>query len=272
MTKPHFSVSQLNMLSRCGEQYRRAYVEGERIPPGVAAAKGTAVHRAAEENLSQKIHSHQDISVADAEGAAAAAFDQQVETYGITLSKEEKSKGEDSVLGEAKDRSVAMAKAHIELQAPLYQPLFCEERVLLEIPRSSHDFLGIIDCIDDKQRVIDWKTTAQRKSQSEADYSLQLTAYALLYNKLTGKGYPEELRLEYLVDSKKRGPQRQMLRTYRSDSSVEALAARIEVAEKLKQAGVFAPVEPGHWCCSPKWCGYWSTCPYVDSERETKSV
>jgi hypothetical protein len=272
MKKPHFSVSQLNMLSRCGEQYRRAYVEGERIPPGIAAAKGTAVHRAAEENLTQKIETHQDISVDDATAAAAAAFDKQVEVYGITLSDDEKHKGEDAVLGEAKDRAVAMAKAHIELQAPLYQPLFCEEAVRLEIPKSSHDFLGIIDLVDDKRRVVDWKTTAQRKSQSEADYSLQLTAYALLYNKLTGQGYPDELRLEYLVDSKKRGPQRQMLRTYRGDSSVDALAARIETAKNLVKAGFFAPVEPGHWCCSPKWCGYWATCPYVDSERTVKAV
>ena len=32
MTKPHLSASQLNMIGRCGEQYRRRYVEGEKIP------------------------------------------------------------------------------------------------------------------------------------------------------------------------------------------------------------------------------------------------
>jgi hypothetical protein len=34
--KPALSISQLDMLSRCGEQYRRRYIEHERLAPGVA--------------------------------------------------------------------------------------------------------------------------------------------------------------------------------------------------------------------------------------------
>ena len=284
MTKPHLSASQLNMIGRCGEQYRRRYVEGEKIPAGVAAAKGTAVHGAADNNLKQKIVSHQDISVSDAKGVAAAKFEDSIEVYGITLTPDEKSTGKAKVLSQAKDRSVAMAGAHMELQAHNYQPLFSEETVRLEIPQSSHDFLGVIDCITDKGVVVDWKTsTAKKASQHDADQSVQLTAYALMYNQLTGsedvplaQGLPTELRLDYIIDKKatKTKPSstdRHLLRTYRNEASIDALAARHQVATQLINAGVFAPVEPGHWICNPKWCGYWSTCPYVDSEREARA-
>ena len=281
MTKPHLSASQLNMIGRCGEQYRRRYVEGEKIPAGVAAAKGTAVHGAADNNLKQKIVSHQDISVSDAKGVAAAKFEDSIEVYGITLTPDEKSTGKAKVLSQAKDRSVAMAGAHMELQAHNYQPLFSEETVRLEIPQSSHDFIGVIDCITDKGVVVDWKTTtSKRANQHDADQSVQLTAYALMYNQITksadvplAQGLPTELRLDFIIDkqTKKGGTDRHLLRTYRNEASIVPFAARHQIATELIKAGIFAPVEPGHWICNPKWCGYWSTCPYVDSEREAKA-
>ena len=47
--------SNLGTALRCGEQFRRRYIEGERIPPGVAAGRGTGVHNANDVNLSQKV-------------------------------------------------------------------------------------------------------------------------------------------------------------------------------------------------------------------------
>ena len=42
--KPYLSPSQMGMYCRCGEQYRRRYIEKEIIPPGFALIKGGSVH------------------------------------------------------------------------------------------------------------------------------------------------------------------------------------------------------------------------------------
>ena len=267
MRKPHFSPSSLNMLFRCGEQYRRSYIEGEKIPPGIAAAKGRSVHGVAEVNFKQKIDSAQDIPVSQAKEVAADAFERAVDD-GVTFSAKDRAVGEKKILADTKDRAVEMGAAHIEIQAPEYQPTLVEQRVRLELP-SAHDLVGIVDMVDNKNRVVDLKTSGRKKNQHEAEHSMQLPAYAAMTRQLTGKT-PDELRLEVLVD-KKSGPERQLIRTYRGDDAFDALAARIGIAEKLVQAGLFAPVDPGHWCCHPNWCGYWDTCPFVDSERKGKA-
>lgn len=268
MAKKHFSPSSLNMLFRCGEQYRRSYMEGEKIPPGVAAVKGRAVHGAAEVNFEQKVESHRDISKSQAQEAAAAAYESALND-GVTFSTSDRATGESKVLAEAKDRAIVMTDAHMDVQAPEYQPVLVEQRVRLELPQLEHDLVGIVDMVDSKNRVVDLKTSKRKKNQHEADHSIQLTAYAAMTRQLTGKS-PEELRLDVLVD-KKSGVERQVVRTYRGDPAYDALAARIQVAEKMVQAGLFAPVDPGHWCCHPSWCGYWDSCPYVDSERKGKA-
>lgn len=53
--KKHLSISQINMLGRCGEQYRRRYIEGEKIPPGIAALVGRGVDDSVTINLQNKI-------------------------------------------------------------------------------------------------------------------------------------------------------------------------------------------------------------------------
>ena len=39
------SSTRMGMLSRCGEQFRRRYVEHDIVPPGVALIVGSAVDR-----------------------------------------------------------------------------------------------------------------------------------------------------------------------------------------------------------------------------------
>jgi hypothetical protein len=48
------------MFQRCGEQYRRRYLENEIIPPGISARIGSGVHKAAEINFRAKIQTGED--------------------------------------------------------------------------------------------------------------------------------------------------------------------------------------------------------------------
>lgn len=262
-TKPHLSATQINMFTVCGEQYRRRYIEGEIIPPGIALLKGKAFHVGAETNMRQKIESRADLPAEQMVEAAAEAFDNESH-FSYCLTDEERSRGPSAVLGEAKDSLVEMVKVHAKQQAPDYQPVMVEEEVRIALP-GPRDLLGIIDLADDKKRITDFKTAKKKKPQSEADSSLQLTVYSAAYQSRTGEA-PSEVRLDNIIQGKK-SVERQVLSSTRSEADIGALANRINTVAAAIDAGIFIPAPVGIWQCSQKFCGYWRSCPYVNSER-----
>ena len=264
MSKPHISATQLEMFWRCAEQYRRRYIEGERIPPAVAMLVGTALHKGAEHNFSQKIESHRDLPAAQIVEAAVAGFDAAQEG-GYALTEEEAGRGAKIVLGLAKDQAAALAQCHAAEQAPDYQPVAVEHSTRIVFPQASHDLLGITDLRDNQGRVTDLKTAARKMPVAAADESTQLTIYAAAYQVDTGEA-PKEVRLDVVTKTKK--PARQLLRSSRTRADFQALVNRVNVTLATIAAGNFPPASPGSWQCSPKWCGYWATCKFVNSERQ----
>jgi hypothetical protein len=199
--------------------------------------------------------------------AAVAAFDESVHG-GYVLSDEEMSRGPSVVIGEAKDDLANLATVHAKHQAPDYQPVLVEQSVRIELPSAPRDLLGIIDLADDKGRVIDFKTAGKKKSQADADDSVQLTVYAAAYQRLTGAP-PSELRLDSVVQTKTK-TDRQVVSTDRGPDDFNALANRINVVTSSIESGSFPPATPGAWWCGPRFCGYHATCPFVNSNRSRK--
>ena len=262
--KPHISATQVGMLCRCGEQYRRRYIEHETIPPGIRLLVGSGFHAGAEVNMRQKIESHTDMRPVDIADAAVAGLEERIAVDGYELTSEEASRGQAAVIGDAKAEVAALAEMHAREQAPEYQPVIVEETCRIVLPRASRDLLGVIDLADDKDRIIDWKTAGRKKPQSEVDQSLALTIYAAAFQAKTQRR-PSEVRLDILTTTKK--PTRQVLSGGRDQNDIRVLAARLDVVIRTIEAGIFLPANVGDWVCSPKWCGYWGTCPYVNSER-----
>lgn len=261
--KPHISHSQLDMFWRCPEQYRRRYLEKEVIPPGIALMQGTGLHRAAETNFRQKIETHTDLPAKQIVEIAAAAF-VDAQAGGYVLTDDECSVGAEKSLGQAKDKLVQMVELHAAEQAPDYQPVSVEHSTRIIFPNATHDLLAITDLRDDRRRVTDFKTAAKKKPEGEVHSSMQLTIYAAAFQLDTGEP-PSEVRLDVVTKTKQ--PARQVLRSERTRADFVALVNRVNVTLAAINAGHFPPASPGHWCCSPKWCGYWSTCPYVNHER-----
>lgn len=267
--KPHVSATQLEMVWRCPEQYRRRYVCQEVIPPGIALLEGSAYHAGAETNFRQKIDTHADLPAKDIVETSVAAFDAKV-AGGYILSDEEAGRGDRIILGEAKDEVVKLAKAHAELQAPDYQPVAVEHATRIIFPTATHDLLGITDLRDDHGKVVDLKTAARKKPQSDADTSTQLTIYAAAYQIDTGRA-PSEVRLDIVTKTKTAA--RQVLTSDRTAADYKTLIARVnatlQTIAALTEKGVepWGPASPGSWACSPKFCGYFRTCPHVNSER-----
>ena len=263
--KPYLSPSQLDSYCRCPEAYRRRYLDKEIIPPGVAMLKGTGFHGAAKVNFKQKIESRRDLPVKEMVEAAVETFTKEVHG-GLTLSEEEHARGSEIVIGEAKDDLAELVDVHARLQAPDYQPVFVEEKVRIVLPNAPRDLLGILDLADDKDRVTDFKTAAKKKSQSDADDSVQLSVYAAAFQIRTGRP-PAEVRLDTAVQTKTK-TDRQVLVSERGQNDFDALANRINAVTNAITVGSFPPATPGAWWCGPKWCGYWHTCPYVNNQRK----
>jgi len=266
--KPHFSASQLAMMSRCGEQWRRRYIENEKAPPAVAMLKGTALHHGAEINFKQKIETRKDLPKNDIVETAVdkleAAFRDDV-----SLTKEERKIGTKKLLSQATEEVVKLATVHADEQAPEYQPLKVEQEFRVVMDDCDYDLLGYIDLIDDTQRVVDLKTSKAKPKAGLADESIQLTGYAAY--QVTQGVYPVNVRLDVLTSSK-RGVTRTTVDSIRDANDLRTLGKRIDMAAAAIQAGVFMPAIPGSWWCSNTWCGYWDSCPYVNSERKAKQL
>lgn len=268
--KPHISATQLGMAGRCLEQYRRRYVLEEVSPPGIALIQGSAFHSGAEVNFSQKIDSHRDLPANDIVEAAAAAFDERL-AGGYLLDADEAGRGEKIVLGEAKDQLVSLADCYARDQAPDYQPIAVEHFTRIVFPNATHDMLAITDLRDDQGRVVDFKTAARKPPEKDAHESIQLTIYAAAYQIDMGRP-PAEVRLDTVTKTKK--PARYVNRSTRTEADFRALLSRTNTMLDTIAAFVERGVEPwpaapvGAWWCSERFCGYWHTCPHVNSERK----
>lgn len=260
--KPHLSATQLESYVRCPEAYRRSYVEREKLPPGIALLKGKGFHKGAETNMRQKLETHVDLPADDIVAASVAAFETDLRSgYALDMGE---TRNHETVIGEAKDGLATMAELHAKEQAPDYQPVMVEEQIRIELP-GPRDLLAVIDLADDADRVTDFKTGGKKKSQDEADGSVQLTVYAGAYKVATGK-LPSEVRLDVAIQSKTK-TYRDVVTSHREPADFQALANRINVVSAAIDAGLFPPTTAGAWWCSAKFCGYHATCPFVNPRR-----
>lgn len=262
--KPHYSGSQLDTFCMCPESYRQWYIEKNRIPPTVYMARGTGMHEGAAMNSRQKMETFRDLPAKDIIDAGIAEFEAATKD-GIMLTPEEASRGPDAVIGETKDDLRAILDCHAKEQAPSYQPIMVEQTVRIELPNSPRDLLGVVDLATENE-VVDYKTAKRSKSQKDADTSVPLTIYAVAFMVVTGSA-PEFVSLDSVIQTAK-ATKRQKVISTRDENDFRALANRINAVDHAIRSGSFPPALPGSWKCSPKYCGYYRTCPFVNGSRD----
>lgn len=256
--------SQLVKFEMCGEAYRRQYVAGEQDLAGTAALRGSGVHGGAQVNHTQKKKTGKDLPKKDIVDAAVAAFEDRKAKEGFRLTLDEQSMGVKTAMARTVESITTLSGLYADRVAPQIQPDLIEKKITVEIPGTEVDLAGTIDLSTTDGRLKDFKTSSRSKSQKDADESLQLTLYDFLYEKQTGRK-PSGVDLEVLVDLKT--PKHQQLSTVRTEKDRQVFFNRTNVMLKSRQVGLFAPAAVGSWNCSQKWCGFWDTCPYVNSER-----
>ena len=260
----HLSASQLGMFQRCGEQWRRRYIEGEIIPPGIAARIGSGVHRAAELNWREKLASGRDLPLDAVQDAAADAYHAELQN-GVFFPPAERPRAT-IAMAEGKDTAVRLATVMRNELAPNIRPEFNEQRDVLEIGLEL-PVVTILDLYTRDGALRDLKTASKPWPEDKAHASLQPTLYRESVRAVTG-AYPTKIAFDVLVNTKK-GASLQTLETVRTDDDMRIITIQFQLMLNSIRAGIFPPAAPESWQCSPRWCGYYYTCQYIPSHRKT---
>jgi hypothetical protein len=254
--------SHLGMFLRCPAQFERRYINGEIIPPGISARRGSATHKAAEINHVQKVSSREDLPLDSLQDAARDEYVRLVKDEGVFIPKDQVSE-KDKLLAAGLDASARLTKLYRESLAPQIQPVLAEEYLTLdaglELPLA-----GTVDVLTEDNWLPDLKTADKSKPAGEADNSLQLSFYSGIVANHTGR-WPDKISLEILVNNKE--PELQSLETKRGPEHWQNLLLRIQLMIAQINTGLFPPCDPGAWICTPKWCGYFDSCKYSLKKR-----
>ena len=80
--------SMVGMWLRCGEQFRRRYIENEILPPGIPARRGSAFHKSADTNHKQKISTGEDLPLGDLKDCASDEYKRLIRDEGVFIRPE----------------------------------------------------------------------------------------------------------------------------------------------------------------------------------------
>lgn len=244
--KFHLSPSQINMFLDCSAKYMFRYVFGIRTPIRSYFVRGRAIHKGVEHNFKQKIITGRDLGLPEVQEATSAEFDSLLA---------EAAWGENENPGEIKDSTIKLVSLYHNEVSPSIQPIAVEQFFTLDF--EEYALKGVIDLIDGAGNIRDTKSKSRTPSQREVDESLQLTAYAMAYRKLTGK-IENSVMLDNLIDLKN-GPKYALLQSQRNELDIRRFKNIADSVYSAIKSGVFCP-NPNSMMCSEKNCDFWKTC------------
>lgn len=256
----HISTSMLGLFCKCQEAFRRRYLEGEKLPPGITACIGSGMHMGAEHNHRQKMSSGYDLPVSDIQDAARDGYYKAI-SDGVFIPAGEEA-GARRALADGVDTAVSLAAAYARLVAPRIRPVAVEAKMHAAVEGFPVPLLGIIDVLDESGWCPDLKSAGRKWPKGKAAGSMQPPVYRYLL-KVT-RGIEAHMSFEVIT----RKGEHQHIPVSVRDEDLKPIVARAKGLLHALHSGVFLPAEPGHWMCSPKWCGYWWSCPHVPAYRK----
>jgi len=256
----HLSPTQINMLTKCPMQWYLRYVEGIKVPPGIALILGKSFHEAKAMNGEQKVESHADLPANDVVEYFADQYDKNI-ALGMIWSPEEIERGREIVKGEGKDNGCAITELYMNDLSPITQPIRVEIEMNIKfIGDDVPEIKCILDEIShevadpDKHECIrETKTAGKSPNQGTADTSLQITSYNIAFQQTYKK--PPKLYYDALVKTKK--PKIVTIPTTRSEDQTRQFLERVQACFDLIKNDVFMPAPTDSWWCTSKFCGYY---------------
>lgn len=269
---------------RCGEMFRREEIEREESPPSSAMVRGSVVHevaalshrrqldaRTASPDTPRSVVLREALPSEDEAGdEAATRFERIRRAAGISASfdPEAPPSTPTEAIGRDKDSSVVMSRHYVSRAAPFVDPINVERKYVVEPRDLDIRLSGVFDLETrepgGKRAIRDIKTKTRAPNEGEAKTSDQITMYALLDLLRSGE-IADIFALDFVV--RPAGafakPYLVSLQTTRTRDDVAVMVARLNNAIAATKAGVFLANGVGGWICSPSWCRFWASCPYV---------
>ncbi|MBA3051905.1 hypothetical protein FP828_03700 [bacterium] len=261
LDKRSLGMSGINMLFKCGEQFRRRYIMNEIVPPGIALIIGSSTHKSIEVDLTEKKDTGKlapgDLLAEIASEQIKGAWDK-----GVILNDDEKLAGKRATRNDAINTAIAMSNLHHEIVAPTIEPINLEDYFSFDISGTNWKLAGTSD-IEEKVAggigLRDTKTAGKSPGKTDADDSRQLTMYSLKVLKQTGS-LPKHIQQDYLIKNKT--PKYVSQETERTAGDIKTLLVCVAQAIKVIESGIFTPCSTSAWWCAPAYCGYFGTCKY----------
>jgi len=254
------------MALRCGEQFRRRYISNERIPPGIAAGRGTGVHKANDVNLRQKVITERDMGISDLKDAARDGFVHAFDN-GVFLSKDDVA-SKNVLLNDGLNQTLKLTELYREKVSPSIQPIEVERKFVIDVGLAM-PLSGIMD-IQRHRKIDDLKTSSRKWPDDRIKTEIQPIFYSLAHEMETG--IRPQFNYRILNINKGGDAKLQVQSITAEEKHYRALFAKIQVMIDMIQSGTYMPANPTAWWCSEKWCGYWSTCVYVGNREVKKWV
>ena len=243
----HISHTQIAMLLRCGEEYRRTYVEGQPRPLAPALIVGQVYHKTIEFGFNARLTDGTELSMPEIRQVAQDGWAMAVAGAEIAW---DGGKPE-----ELRDQVANLAALYWEQVAVAIKPMAVEMRFEVDVPQVDVPLVGIIDLVDG-ETLVDHKTANRAWSQNRAERDLQACAYLYARWRQTGE-QASQFRFDVAVKSGK--PRIQQLATSRTERQLRWYERLLQAAWGQIQAGVFVP-NPTAWNCSARYCPFWSDC------------
>jgi hypothetical protein len=263
--------SMINSAFKCGEQFRRRYIENEIIPPGIAAGRGTGVHNASKINLRQKIASKVDLPLSDLQDAARDGFVGAFKN-GIYMTKEDIPQ-KTKIINEGLEDALICTEVYHDSVAPQIDPVAVEEPFCIEVGLPL-PLAGTMDH-ESTPRIDDLKTSSKKWAEGKINEEIQPVLYSFV------KEFQTHVRPDFIYhimisrrgkDGNLTSSDYQEQRYKAEDRHYAALIARLRNFIFMLQAGSFPPSNQNNWWCGEKWCGYWNTCEYVGNGKQSKWI
>lgn len=245
---PVITQSFLGMWAACPYAAKRRYIDGEIIPPGVAALQGTATDAGVTHGLETVIKTGEDAPLKDKQEVAADTFNRK---------KTDTTWFSDDDPNAAQKQMLELVALHHREIAPQIKPLKTQESIL--VSGETYDLAGTIDIVEVDNSIRDTKTSKQRYAANALSDSTQATLYSRLYTSKHGVKPP---KFTYDVLVKNKMPVSQMISgeiTSIHDGILEnRIQATLQELKISQQTGIYRLAEEDSWRCaeSGKWCGY----------------
>jgi RecB family exonuclease len=254
----------LQLFRECPLAWKYRYIDGVKEPGYLATHAGSAFHAAAKEYFGWRMKGNVPTYV-HMYAVAQNELKKRV-NEGVQLNSEQKSMGLTASCLRSMQHVGAMILHASRYVWPDYAPLEVERCYRLELP-CAFDLLGYIDLVTKDYWVVDWKTTSKAKQQSEADESLQLTAYYLFVHAAHGV-WPSKLQLSVFRPLSVNNVEHQTLFTTRTKRCLVKLKNSINAVTEACRTGDFRPCPRTSPKCTPWLCSHYASCVKAAATRQ----